>query len=149
MNNLRCLMVAWVVAVSSQTLALERSSSDAEQQQLACPSQDFSAFLNAFAERVEVQRAFTTYPLQKQHLESGADPEPKPVVRNLSRSQVSFPVIPAASERKLKQLTLRAEPVGDSAVKLFLVKADTDYQVVYFFNKDACWRLDRIEDGSL
>jgi len=117
--------------------------------QIACPSRDFSEFIEAFSESNEMQMTFTRYPLQQLRLDLSAKPEPKPVVRELRRDQVSFPVIPNKAERKKKSLVLRIDENKSTHVKLTLVKPDTDYQVEYFFGLNSCWRLERIEDWSL
>lgn len=114
-----------------------------------CPSQEFAGFLNAFAENVEIQKAFTKFPLKRQQLDLEAEPEPKPVLRLLSRSQVKFPIIPNAAERKTKSLNFRVDELNARRAKVILVKSDTDYQVSYFFRKNSCWKLEHIEDWSL
>lgn len=96
-----------------------------------------------------MQAAFTKYPLQQQRLDTNAEPEPKPVIRKLRRDQVSFPVFPNEAERKKRSLVLRIDEKKYNHVKLTLVKDDTDYQVNYFFSRNSCWRLERIEDWSL
>ena len=96
-----------------------------------------------------MQVAFTQYPLLEQRLDINAEPEPKPVVRKLRRDQVSFPVFPNEAERRKQSLVLRIDEKKSNHVKLTLVKEDTDYQVNYFFSRDSCWRLKRIEDRSL
>ena len=147
------LITALTVAVSGQSFALDAPEQHVSQETVknrpACPSQDFPEFLKVFSENVDIQKAFTKYPLKKQQLDLDADPEPEPVLRNLQRGQISFPVIPGESERKLKSLTLRIEKVEPKKAKLSLVKADTDWHVLYFFSKNACWNLERIEDWSL
>lgn len=92
---------------------------------------------------------FTKYPLKQQQLDLNAEPEPKPVVRKLRRDQVSFPVMPNETERKQKSLVSRINENKSNHVTLTMVKSDTDYQVNYFFNRNSCWYLERIEDWSL
>jgi hypothetical protein len=117
--------------------------------QIACPSRDFSKFIVAFSERKEVQMMFTRYPLKHQRLDIDAEPEPIPIVRRLRRDQVLFPVIPNEAERKQKSLVLRIDEGKSNHVKLTVIKTDSDYQIVYFFNRSSCWYLQRIEDWSL
>lgn len=113
-----------------------------------CPSADFQAFLGTFTESVHIQKAFTHFPVEKL-IVVDADPEPKPVVKLLSRSQVSFPVISNSAERKEKGLAIRIDQVGKKKAQITLRKEDADYQVFYLFSKDSCWKLTRIEDWSL
>jgi hypothetical protein len=106
-------------------------------------------FLEAFAESQELQRAFTSYPLVQQQMDVAANPEPKPFVRSLERSQVKFPVLPSKAERKAKSLDVRVDPLTSREARLTLFQNDTDYQVSYFFRRGSCWELERIEDASL
>ncbi|MFY0581022.1 hypothetical protein ACN28S_48325 [Cystobacter fuscus] len=62
---------------------------------------------------------------------------------------MKFPVLPSQSERKAKSLELRVNPPASGHAELVLWQPDTDYQVSYFFRKNACWELERIEDRSL
>jgi predicted DNA binding CopG/RHH family protein len=137
-------------SICSHAYALDPASHPIRQAgQVACPSRDFSEFIKAFSENTEMQAAFTKYPLQQQRLDTNAEPEPKPVIRKLRRDQVSFPVFPNEAERKKRSLVLRIDEKKYNHVKLTLVKDDTDYQVNYFFSRNSCWRLERIEDWSL
>lgn len=149
----RIVLIAFSFVIPGLSFAIDVSgapnSLDEKKQHSACPSQEFSAFFNAFSENVETQRAFTVFPLESQHLDLAADPEPKPVLQRLQYNQTRFPVISGASERKLKRLDLRADRTDSDTVKVFVTKADGDYQVVYFFRKSSCWSLYRIEDWSL
>ena len=114
-----------------------------------CPADDFQVFLSIFTEDVQVQRSYTNFPLKELHLDINARPEPKPVIKSLSRSQVLFPVIPNMVERNAKGLKIRFDQVGMLQSKISLRKEDTDYLVIYFFVKDGCWKLTQIEDWSL
>lgn len=114
-----------------------------------CPSHDFPHFLSAFSEHVDAQERYIGFPLEKQHLDKSAEPEPKLVVERLPASQVALPVMPSNSERTARTLSLSTAMIDENNAKVFLMKADTDFQVIYFFRKDACWSLYRIEDWSL
>ena len=150
MNQFKHFIFALIFSISSYTYALDPASQPTQQAgQVACPSRDFSEFIQAFSENKAMQVAFTQYPLLEQRLDIDAEPEPKPVVRKLRRDQVSFPVFPNEAERRKQSLVLRIDEKKSNHVKLTLVKADTDYQVNYFFSRDSCWRLKRIEDRSL
>jgi hypothetical protein len=114
-----------------------------------CPSADFRVFLSAFTESIQIQKLFTHFPLEKLQVDVDADPEPKPVTKSLDRSHVSFPVIPNSAERTKNNLGIRIDNIDSSEAKVALRKEDTDYQVTYFFVKNSCWKLTRIEDWSL
>lgn len=115
---------------------------------VACPSQDFDAFLVAFMDDPAVQKAFTKRPLQSESLDANADPEPKPVTALLDGDKLRFPLMPSAAAQKRDGLALsQSELNGDKEV--MLAKPDTDYQLSYFFRKGDCWTLYRMRDDSL
>lgn len=114
----------------------------------ACPSQDFAAFLAAFADSADVQRAFTQRPLRSESVDANADPEPKPVVAMLDGDALSFPLMPSRAKQQADGLVLsQTELNGDKQV--MLAKPDTDYQLSFFFRKGECWTLYRMRDDSL
>jgi len=114
----------------------------------ACPSQDFDAFLSAFADDVEVQRAFTQRPLRSETVDANADPEPKPVTAMLDGDAIKFPLMPSRAKQQADGLVLsQTELNGDKQV--LLAKPDTDYQLSFFFRKGECWTLYRMRDDSL
>lgn len=114
----------------------------------ACPSQDFGAFLAAFADSAQVQRAFTARPLRSESVDANADPEPKPVVAMLDGDALTFPLMPSREKQQADGLVLsQTELNGDKQV--MLAKPDTDYQLSFFFRKGECWTLYRMRDDSL
>lgn len=115
---------------------------------IACPSQDFDAFLKAFADDVEVQKAHTQRPLQSDSVDPNADPEPKQVTAMLDGDALRFPVMPSSQTQHNDGLVLsQTEVNGDKQV--MLAKPDTDYQLSFFFRKGECWTLYRKRDDSL
>jgi len=150
LNIFKKIIFLLIFSFCSFAYALDPSSHPIRQTgQFACPSRHFPEFIKAFSENTEIQAAFTKYPLQQQRLDANAEPEPRPVVRKLRRDQVSFPVFPNEAERKKQSLVWRIDEKKSNLVKLTLVKSDTDYQINYFFSRNSCWRLERIEDWSL
>lgn len=117
--------------------------------QASCPAVEFSVFVRAFSNDISIQKAFTRYPLKKQRLDPDAEPEPKKIIQDLGRHQIQFPILPLHEERVKRSLEIRIDSVTATNAKITLVKPDTDYQVSYFFRKNSCWRLMRIEDWSL
>lgn len=115
---------------------------------VACPSTDFSAFLSAFSERADVQKAFVQQPLRMATTVAG-DPEPEMEKRSLSGDQLKFPVIPDQAKREAQGLTWTVkEQRGDKAIAI-LQKPDTDYVFEYRFVRGQCWRLEEVADYSL
>lgn len=152
MNRFRFAILLLICFICRPAYALDPGNYPirdlAREKKIACPAQDFSEFIIAFSENIEVQMAFTKYPLQQQRLDANAEPEPKPVLRELRREQVSFPVIPNQAERKKQSLVFRINENKSNYKKLTILKDDSDYQVDYFFSRNSCWRLERIEDWS-
>lgn len=153
MKIFKLLFLAVALIEPQQLLAVEASDAkthlEADERNPGCPSQDFSNFLHAYSENIAIQERFISYPLERQYLEMDAEPEPKPVAQHLPRDQVNFPVIPASADRKARHLNLRTELIDSKTARLFLAKADTDHQAIYFFRKESCWTLYQIEDWSL
>lgn len=125
------------------TPAVESTPSVAQQ----CPSQDFAMFLTAFVGDSDIQKQFTVRPLQSDSIHADAEPEPQPVTTMLSDLQ--FPVIPSQREQIDQGLVMSAEAAGSNVMVVKLAKPDTDYQLSYYFKRDACWMLYRKSDESI
>ena len=116
---------------------------------LACPSPNFDGFLKAFMENVEVQKAFSTEPLESQTVDATAEPEPALVTKTLAAAELKFPLIPSEQQQAKEGLTLRQSVLENGDIKVTLAKEDTDYQVSFYFKKEVCWELIRIRNDSL
>ena len=114
----------------------------------ACPSAKFPAFFAAYADSVALQRAYTDYPLAHMLLDHAAEPA-REIKIALPKEKVGFPLIPPRAQRKRAGLAFRTDAVTGQNAKVSLFKEETGYQVVYFFRKDGCWKLERKEDRSL
>jgi len=153
-NPLGCLSL-FVLVACQHTTPTESADTDAAKTlhpdaALPCPSKDFSTFFTAFAENKAIQRHYVSLPLKQMTQNREAEPEPVPVMRMLSGSEISFPVIPDASQRKARSLSLRVDTVAGNEAIASLYGENTDYLVYYIFNNtNACWRLVGIEDWSL
>lgn len=131
-----------VAAASTDMGTKENSPTPA----VACPSEEFPTFLDAFMSSIEVQKTFTASPLQIDTLDANAEPEPK-VISTMS-AEITFPVMPDRKKQSEEGLTLSVErPAAKPIVKL--ERPDTDYQVLYHFRKEGCWMLYRKEDKSI
>lgn len=116
---------------------------------MVCPSRDLERFLDAFGESAEVQRAFTRSPLTMLHLDTSASPEPATVEEQVPSERVKFPVFPSAASRARAGFSMKLQARSPDRVDVTLSVADTDHQVVFTFERDACWRLVRVDDQSL
>lgn len=114
----------------------------------ACPSTDFPTFLARFADDPTLQREFVSDPLQSDSLDTEADPEPKPVSRQLSKAEVSVPLMPTLQEQSDWHLQHHVEIKGNEA-QLTLRGEDSDYLLNLYFRLSDCWRLYRVQDESL
>lgn len=115
----------------------------------ACPAAKFPAFFPKFADNVAVQKAYTDYPLAHVLLDHEAKPEPREIKLTVEKTKLTFPLIPAAAERKRAKLALRIDEASDSNAKATLFNAERGYKMEYYFRKNGCWKLERIEDRSL
>lgn len=115
---------------------------------VACPSTDFSAFLLAFSERADVQKAFVQQPLKMATTVAG-DPEPEMEKRSLSGDQLKFPIMPDQATRDTQGLTLTVKEARGKKAIAILQKPDTDYVFEYRFVRGQCWRLEEVADYSL
>lgn len=153
LKNFKFIVLLLIIAVCGQAYAYDSAAafvkSASPKRSIECPSRQFTEFFKAFSASSDIQEAFTKYPLKWQQLDLNADPEPKSFVKSLRRNQVEFPVIPDELERKSKLLMVRIDKMTSGHVKLTLLKDDTDYQITYFFRKNSCWKLERVEDWSL
>lgn len=116
---------------------------------MACPSQDFDAFLAAFMESEEVQKAFTDVPLRSDSIDANAEPEPRVVTTMVSAEQMTLPVIPDPRSLARRGLANSSRREGRGMV-LTLAKPDSGYQISYYFRlDDTCWHLYRKYDESI
>ena len=153
MRNPQLLILCFAISACERTPTLEAVAPPVEHASanasVACPSQEFSRFAEAFSESQEIQMAFTEYPLEMQQLDTQAMPEPKPFTSRLQRHQIEFPIIPNKAKRMAKALRLRVEQLEPGRAKLTLMQDDSDYLVEYFFRRDACWKLVSVDNQSL
>lgn len=116
-----------------------------------CYKGTFSEYLARFAESEEVQRRSTKNPLPIQHIDSTAEPEPKPVIRLYKSKQLTFPLIPREIDREKQRLKLRVDRQANqkAKAKATLYREDSGYSISFFFHRRKCWSLQKIEDDSL
>jgi hypothetical protein len=116
---------------------------------IECPSQDFHLFLKVYAESRTLQELFVADPLKWQQVDSRAQPEPRRVVRQRSRLDIRFPVLPPEAERTSRKLSLSVPKVDGDTASVVLSRPDTDHQVTYLFQRRSCWQLVEVDDASL
>lgn len=113
-----------------------------------CPSNDFSAFAVAFTEDVRIQKAFTRYPLAKTWY---VDSSPEPIAQAglFKQHELEFPIIDGRDARARAGLSLKVKFHSNGIASLKLWKEDTDYQLIYTFEKKDCWFLTKLDNMSL
>ena len=115
----------------------------------ACPSQEFESFLEAFAGDIDLQRAFTARPLHSESLDTGADPEPRSVTRMLDEPDIEFPLIADLDQLREEGVSLNTSVIPPGGRQVLLSKEDTGFQVSFYFRKDDCWPLYKVQDDSI
>lgn len=118
--RLKTTIIAGLLSLSSLSLQAAK---------LECPSLDFKTFLNAYMADVTVQKAFTQIP--------GTPIE-----------KLTFPMIPNADSLKKEGMKLSIKRPKRNHAEVYLEKDQTDYRIIFYFNKKACWQLIRAEDVS-
>lgn len=147
----RCFITATAMLFMAHAVAAVAPTSAAEHMQAAakptvsCPGEDFTTFFKKFSNDVNIQRAFTKYPLRIKELDLSAAPEVKKVVKHLRGDQVHFPVFPLKAERESKSI----EIMDDLNSEKVLYQPGKDYLMAYKFVNDSCWYLSSIENQSL
>ena len=127
---------------------LEKLAPETTRAEINCPSQNFAQFFRTFSSDVAVQRGFTHYPL-KTSKAVNVRPAPRQVEKMLSESEVKFPIVPNAHDRKQLKLTYKVRKLGEQRIDVILEKPDTDYLLIYKFTKQDCWKLMAFESYSL
>ena len=130
MKNKKALLLSALVLLSAQAFADQQGEETYEpiQPVVQCPSASFGAFLGVFIKNVNVQKTFT-------HIQT-------------ANGQVTFPVMPNAAQRKADGTVLKITRLTAKEAQVTLSKPETDFKVVYFFQRKGCWQLVRIEDLS-
>lgn len=116
---------------------------------LQCPSGDFEVFLKSYVGSLEVQKLFTSIPLESISIDPLAEPEPSEITRMLGEDELNFPLLPNLDQQTEEGLKSRQSRLGKNNVEVIMYKPDTDYQMSFFFRQEKCWKLYRIKDHSL
>lgn len=128
----------------------EQPARPAESDAAACPAADFNGFAEKFASSISVQAKYTHWPLESTSIDAAATPEPKPVTKQLSEQETSYPLLMAFDRAKREGQSVEVtQPPPDDA-QIHYTKPDTDYSIRYLFKRQgACWQLVAIKDESL
>ena len=137
---------------AASTQVLQRASAPAplhSDATVACPSQNFETFFDAFSADAQLQKAFVNDPMEIESVDVNAEPEPKLVTRQLKKSELSFPLLPSPQQQIQEGLKRTVTRASNEEMVVKLSKDDTDYQLIFVFRHEGCWTLYRKQDDSL
>ena len=113
-----------------------------------CPSQNFNQFLKAFENNVSIQKRFTKNPLQWRNY---ADSYETPTIVLKSVKNITWPIMPNATEQKSQALSVKTKTLNSGGKKVFIGSVNGDDYIMnyYFYRQSGCWQLKRVDDLSL
>lgn len=144
-RSTRCL---WELLLSLALTFSAAADERGHRAALKCPAYDFAKFSREFTESVDVQKAFTKYPLLRTWLVDGPL-EPVEERGYFEESKLEFPIIPNAAERLRDGLRMDVTDRTSASAKLMVWIDDTDAMIIYHFEKHGCWYLTKKENQSL
>jgi hypothetical protein len=113
----------------------------------ACPA-TFEAFLKKFTDDRAFQFAATAARIDDLTVEE-RDDEPVPSSINISKNNLVFPIIQSSAQQKKLGLDLEITDGDGPKPEVKLQQGESDWVVVYKFERRACWVLVAREDWSL
>lgn len=113
-----------------------------------CPAVDIDAFVTAFAEDPALQRAYSAEVVDTAYVDWNAQPEPAEVITRTPRQHLTFPVMPGREAQHREGLVYRRVSLAGTRAVVALEIPDTDTQLLYTFERDACWRLVKVVDPA-
>jgi hypothetical protein len=162
--------VVLVVVTACAGTGSAQQLAEATKASVACPSQDFSKFMQVFSDSADVQRRFTWLPLEYGQVDVGALGTSQEYTRRMIGTFEKIPtldrqsggaIFPNKSKRTrghllMKEVTGKPESPeypeerrspDDRVVMLSI--ADTGFHIYYRFTKsEGCWFLHAIHDKS-
>jgi len=117
---------------------------------LDCPGKTFETFVEKFANSISLQATFTRWPLQSTAIDAKAEPEPKPVTKQLTQRQVTYPLMTALDRAKREGKIIRIAKDEDSGGQIEIAGSNSGEKVRYLFKRSGmCWKLTAIDDQSI
>lgn len=116
----------------------------------ACSAVDFDAFAEKFAGSISLQARYTHWPLESTTIDAAATPEPKPVTKQVTEAEMSYPLLMAFDRAKREGQVVKVSLVPPDGAEIHYTRPDSDYSIRYLFKRQgACWQLAEIRDESL
>jgi len=126
------------------------ATGQARSEVLDCPGKTFESFVEKFAKSISLQAKFTRWPLQSTTIDATASPEPKPVTKQLTQQQVSYPLMTALDRAKREGKIIRISRDGDSGDQVEIAGSNSGEKARYLFKRaGTCWKLTAIDDQSI
>lgn len=105
-------------------------------------------FFKEFSRDIAIQEAVTPDRLLLSQLDHDADPEPRPVEREVSRAELEWPLVPNQTMFERAGGSVRFQTL-DTAHAVTL-SGDSGYlMTLAFAQKNSCWQLQAIKDDSM
>ena len=114
-----------------------------------CPHADFNAFLTYFSNDIALQEKFVADPLTVESVDAEAQPEPRPVTKQVPLAEVEWPVMPDTATLPRQGREMQVTPQADGSVQVRINKPDTSDQQTYTFAQKPCWQLQKVVDESI
>jgi hypothetical protein len=116
----------------------------------ACPAETFDAFAEKFSSSISVQAKFTHWPLKHTTIDAAARPEPKPVTKEVTEREISYPLMMALDRAKREGKVVRVAQDGKSEGSIEYAGSNSGEKTRYLFTRsESCWQLVAIDDKSL
>ncbi|WP_321806915.1 hypothetical protein [Burkholderia sp. BCC1993] len=116
----------------------------------ACPSSEFETFAKKFASRISIQSHFTRWPLAVTRIDAAAQPEPKPVTKQVAEQKMSYPLMMDIERAKREGKVVRIDQDNKTTGHVEYSGSDNGQKIRYLFQRSgSCWQLVAIDDQSL
>ncbi|WP_155628501.1 hypothetical protein [Burkholderia territorii] len=116
----------------------------------ACPSGEFETFARKFASRISIQSHFTRWPVAVTSIDAAAQPEPKPVTKQVTENKMPFPLMMDMERARREGKLVRIAQDSKTTGHVDYSGSDSDKKVRYLFQRsESCWQLVAIDDQSL
>jgi hypothetical protein len=110
---------------------------------------DFQKFFIHFSESVQIQKKSIQIPFTESYLDSDELTKLTFKSRQKILSEIDFPVIPNRDIRSQRNYEIKIDPCKFHTAEVTLFKQDTDFKVIYFFEKKKKWILVSTQNWSL
>ena len=104
-------------------------------------------FFKEFSRDIAIQEAVTPERILLSQLDHDADPEPVAVEREVSRSELEWPLVPNQTSFERAGGSVRIE--ARDTTHAVTLSGDSGYLMTLIFVQNPCWQLQAIKDDSM